>query len=132
MYETYSRDIAEQVNDLASEMLDAYEQKALSAGVRKNKEEFARIVNDMRCYQQYAIAFRYKVLAAEQVLNYKWSKDVNYLEKAIPLLEKSNVPPSFSLPSAISFFALCGESLSGTAGSREPDSQSGKEAYRGR
>jgi nucleotide-binding universal stress UspA family protein len=35
MYETYSRDIAEQINDLASEMLDAYEKKALSAGVER-------------------------------------------------------------------------------------------------
>ena len=35
MYETYSRDIAEQINDLASEMLDAYEQKAIFAGVEK-------------------------------------------------------------------------------------------------
>lgn len=81
-------DIVDQCIAHGKKAVDAIEKAA--AGVRKNKEEFARIVNDMRCYQQYAIAFRYKVLAAEQVLNYKWSKDVNYLEKAIPLLEKSN------------------------------------------
>ncbi|MDO5446395.1 MAG: hypothetical protein Q4F34_01275 [Prevotellaceae bacterium] len=59
-------------------------------GITKNKEEFARLMNDMRCYQQFAKAFRSKVLAAEQVLNYKWTKDVNYLTKAVPLLEESN------------------------------------------
>lgn len=58
--------------------------------ILKNADEFKRLVNDMHCYEQYAIAFRYKVLAAEQVLNFKWTKDVGYLEKAIPLMEKSN------------------------------------------
>jgi hypothetical protein len=29
------------------------------------------------------------VLASREVLNYQWSKDVNYLDAAIPLLEKS-------------------------------------------
>jgi len=44
----------------------------------------------MLCYRDFARSFRYKVLAAQQTLNYKWSKDVTYLEKAVPLLEKSN------------------------------------------
>ena len=60
-------------------------------GIGKNKDEFMRLLNDMRCYQQFAKAFRSKVLAAEQVLNYKWTKDVSYLKKALPLLEESNV-----------------------------------------
>lgn len=58
--------------------------------ITRNKEEFLRLENDIRCYQDFAYSFRYKVLAAQQMLNYKWSKDVDYLRKAVPLLEKSN------------------------------------------
>ncbi len=64
--------------------------KDLGGKVTKNKEEFARLQNDMECYREFAYSFRYKVLAAEQALNYKWSHDVAYLEKAVPLLEKSD------------------------------------------
>ena len=64
--------------------------KGLSDKVTKNVDEFGRLVNDMNCYRDFAYSFRYKVLAAEQVLNYKWSKDVAYLQKAVPLLEKSD------------------------------------------
>ncbi len=64
--------------------------QAVLADVTKNKEEFLRLVNDITCYRLFAESFRYKVLAAQQVLNYKWSKDISYLEKAIPLLEQSN------------------------------------------
>jgi hypothetical protein len=35
------------------------------------------------------MAFRWKVKAAEQVLRYKWTKDVKYLDAAVPFLEKS-------------------------------------------
>ena len=58
--------------------------------VTKNKDEFKRLMNDMRCYRDFAYSFKYKVLAAQQVLNYKWSTDVSYLSKAVPLLEKSD------------------------------------------
>lgn len=67
--------------------------KALSGienKVTKNSDEFKRLVNDINCYRNFAYSFKYKVLAAQQVLNYKWSKDVSYLEKAVPLLEKSD------------------------------------------
>ena len=58
--------------------------------ITKNKDEFNRLVNDINCYKDFAYSFKYKALAAQQVLNYKWSKDINYLNKAVPLLEKSN------------------------------------------
>lgn len=58
--------------------------------ITKNRDEYERLANDMRCYKAFADAFRFKVLAAQQVLNYKWSKDINYLHSAVPLLEKSN------------------------------------------
>ena len=62
----------------------------LDGKITKNKDEFSRLVNDINCYKDFAYSFKYKVLAAQQALNYKWSKDINYLEKAVPLLEKSN------------------------------------------
>ena len=55
----------------------------------RHTEEFKRLFNDIQCYQLFANAFHYKVLAAQQVLNYKWSKSINYLDRAVPLLEKS-------------------------------------------
>ena len=62
----------------------------LEGKITKNKDEFNRLVNDVNCYKDFAYSFKYKVLAAQQALNYKWSKDINYLNKAVPLLEKSN------------------------------------------
>lgn len=56
---------------------------------RTNKEEFARLKNDIYCYRAFAYAFYWKVLAAREVLNYQWSKEIDYLDEAVPLLEKS-------------------------------------------
>ena len=56
---------------------------------KRNKEELARVKNDMHCYREFAYAFRWKVLAAAEVLRYQWSKEVSYLDAAVPLLEKS-------------------------------------------
>ena len=72
----------------------AHSEKALVAisavnGVTRHSHEFLRLQNDMRCYDLFARSFRAKVLAAQQVLNYKWSKNVEYLEAAVPLLEMS-------------------------------------------
>ncbi|MBR5729597.1 MAG: hypothetical protein IKX61_05240 [Prevotella sp.] len=72
----------------------AHGEKALAAissvnGVARHSHEFLRLQNDMRCYDLFARSFRAKVLAAQQVLNYKWSKNVEYLEAAVPLLEMS-------------------------------------------
>ncbi|MBQ7421671.1 MAG: hypothetical protein IJV27_06000 [Prevotella sp.] len=57
--------------------------------VGKHKEEFSRFAEDMRCYKLFAQSFHDKVLAAQQVLNYKWTKDIKYLEAAVPFLEQS-------------------------------------------
>ena len=57
--------------------------------IEKHQEEFLRFANDMFCYWKYAESFRAKVLAAQQVLNYKWTKDIKYLDDAVPLLEQS-------------------------------------------
>ncbi len=87
------------IGELPLEIVDqcvAHGDKAVAAisglegKITKNKDEFNRLVNDVNCYKDFAYSFKYKVLAAQQVLNYKWSKDLNYLNKAVPLLEKSN------------------------------------------
>ena len=77
--------------------------------ITRNRDEFMRLQNDMRCYRDFAESFRYKVLAAQQVLNYKWSRDATchvssekslagdatsrlyrLLERAVKLLEQSD------------------------------------------
>ncbi|MBS1512851.1 MAG: hypothetical protein JST86_18555 [Bacteroidetes bacterium] len=65
--------------------------KAISKikSVTKNREEFARLVNDMRCYKALAYHYADKAAAALQVLRYKYSDAVPDLEKAIPLLQQS-------------------------------------------
>ena len=55
----------------------------------RHQDELKRVCNDIACYSTFAFAFQQKVLAAQQVLNYKWSKDTKYLDAALPLLEKS-------------------------------------------
>ena len=55
----------------------------------RHADEFQRLVWDMKCYYNFARSFRWKVLAAQQVLNYKWTQDIKYLDAAVPLLEQS-------------------------------------------
>lgn len=70
----------------ASEMIDklyAIEQPS------RHENELRRVANDIACYALFSLFFQQKVLAAEQVLNYKWSKDIKCLEAAVPLLKNS-------------------------------------------
>lgn len=55
----------------------------------RHEEELQRVKNDMTSYHLFATSFRWKVLAAQQVLNYKWTKDLHCLDIAVSLLEKS-------------------------------------------
>ena len=55
----------------------------------RHADEFERVRKDMIFYRMFAASFRWKVLAAQQVLNYKWSQDIKYLEKAVEHLEQS-------------------------------------------
>ena len=80
-------DIVAQViehGDKAVAAIDAVQGKAT-----ENKEELARLRNDMHCYREFAYAFNLKVKAAKLVLDYQWGKDLANLEKAIPLMEES-------------------------------------------
>ena len=56
----------------------------------RHADEYQRVWNDFLCYASFAKAFQLKVRAAEQVLRYKWTKDITYLESAVVLLEQSN------------------------------------------
>lgn len=55
----------------------------------KNTDEFNRLFNDVKCYNQIALFYAEKVKAAEFVLHYKYSNDIADLEQAVPYLEKS-------------------------------------------
>jgi hypothetical protein len=70
--------------DLAVEAIDR-----AASGVTRNRDEFARLQNDMRCYRAFAHSFSLKVQAAKLVLDYQWGKKLDSLEAAVPLLEQS-------------------------------------------
>jgi hypothetical protein len=60
-----------------------------SKSVTANQEEFARLKNDVYCYNAFAHCFAEKVKAALLVLRYQHSRDVADVEKAAPLIKKS-------------------------------------------
>ena len=62
---------------------------AITAKPTRHADEYQRVWNDFLCYASFAKAFQLKVRAAEQVLRYKWTKDITYLESAVKLLEQS-------------------------------------------
>jgi hypothetical protein len=62
---------------------------AAESFVTKNKEEFARLKNDMYCYRAFARSFSEKVKAAMSALNYAHSNDRLDLEYAAGCLETS-------------------------------------------
>jgi len=64
---------------------------AASRSVTLNKDEFARLRNDVYSYNELAAFYAAKVQAALSVLRYKYSEDIADLERALPLLEKSVV-----------------------------------------
>jgi hypothetical protein len=80
-------DIAQQCIDhglkAAEELMDSLQQPT------RHQDELKRVLCDFSCYLTFAHSFQKKVLAAQQVLNYKWTKDIKYLDAAVPLLEES-------------------------------------------
>ena len=70
----------------ASEMID---KMYATAKPTRHQDELRRVTNDFACYALFALSFQQKVMAAEQVLNYKWTKDTKYLDAAVPLLQNS-------------------------------------------
>jgi hypothetical protein len=60
-----------------------------SAGVKRNRQEFERLRNDMYCYKALADCYAAKAGAALRILRYKYSGDLDDLRKARPLLAAS-------------------------------------------
>lgn len=80
-------DIVNQVIEHGDKAVAAIDKVVSSA--KKNSDELKRLQNDMHCYREYAYAFYYKVKAAQHVLNYHWGKNMDELDKAVPLMEES-------------------------------------------
>ncbi|WP_336526228.1 hypothetical protein, partial [Bacteroides acidifaciens] len=67
-------DIVAQVIEHGDKAVAAIDKAAGS--VSSNKDEFARLQNDMHCYREFAYAFNLKVKAAKLVLDYQWGKEI--------------------------------------------------------
>ena len=65
------------------------EMQAVKGKATRHADELERVGRDFSLYAAFAASFRDKVLAAQQVLNYKWTHDTKYLDAAVPLLQKS-------------------------------------------
>ncbi|MBQ9356127.1 MAG: hypothetical protein IJT98_02390 [Prevotella sp.] len=92
-------DICEQCVTHCRAAMDAYDavikdvadlQRRLpGVAISDQHAELLRVGWDIGNYAFFALSFQQKVLAAQQVLNYKWTKDVAYLDAAVPLLQNS-------------------------------------------
>ena len=82
-------DIAAQCVTHSMNALSSLNRAIASQKPTRHADEAQRLWNDIWCYNKFAMSFRWKVFAAEQVLYYKWTKDIKHLEAAVPLLEKS-------------------------------------------
>ena len=65
------------------------EMGAVGTKPTRHADEYERVWNDILCYATFAKAFQLKVRAAADVLRYKWTQDISYLETAEKLLEQS-------------------------------------------
>ena len=79
--------VADEVVEHGKKAVAAIDKAAGS--VTKDKDEFARLKNDVYCQNALANFYAQKARAALATLRYKYSSDVRDLEKAVPLLESS-------------------------------------------
>ena len=79
--------IIEEVLAFAAEAVARIE--AAAPHVTKNKEEFERLRNDIRCVEALSKFYCTKVHAAMMVHRYRRGKDKTFMHKAVPLLEES-------------------------------------------
>ncbi|WP_109742205.1 alpha-d-galacturonidase [Arcicella aurantiaca] len=79
--------IAEEVKKHAQKALDAI--NSIDSQSVKDKAEFERLKNDVRCYHAMANFYAEKALASLDILRFKYSNNVHDLEKALPRLEES-------------------------------------------
>lgn len=79
--------VAEEVVESARRAVQAAE--AAQPHVTRNKEEFLRLLHDMRCIETSMRYYRAKTKSAALVLRYGYSRDIEDLKKAGELLEES-------------------------------------------
>jgi hypothetical protein len=78
------------INEVLSFAADAAAHiDAAEPHVTKNREEFERLRNDIRCVEAMSKSYCAKVEAAMMVLRYRHGRDIAYMQKALPLLEES-------------------------------------------
>jgi hypothetical protein len=65
------------------------EAEAAAAGLTSNRDEYTRLVNDLRALHLMTQFYKAKTLAAEQILLYAHDHDAAHLDKADPLLAES-------------------------------------------
>ena len=73
----------------ASALLALAAAEAAEPLVTRNREEFARLLNDMRCIVEQYRYYNAKARAAALVLRYGYSRDIGDLKQALPLLAES-------------------------------------------
>jgi hypothetical protein len=61
----------------------------VKAPVPQNNDEFLRLKNDIHCYNALAHVYAAKVKAALHIVSFRYSRNKEDLEKAVPFLQKS-------------------------------------------
>jgi len=79
--------VADEVVEHGRKAVEAIDR--IGNAVTKNKEEFARVKNDVYCLNAMANFYAQKARAAIAVLRFNYSNDLRDLDKALPLLESS-------------------------------------------
>jgi hypothetical protein len=79
--------VADEVAEASAQALAAAE--AATPGITKNRDEYERIVNDMRAIHLLMLFYQAKTRVAEQVMLYGHDHNKEHLQKALPLLEQS-------------------------------------------
>lgn len=79
--------VADEIVAHANKAVQAIE--GIQQAARENKDEFQRLINDIYIHQALADHYSFKVKAAIQLLEYKYTEDVESLRKALPDFEKS-------------------------------------------
>lgn len=79
--------VADEITEHGRKAVEAIEKA--SKNIKAHQEEFARLKNDMYCYQAMANYYAEKARAALQILKYKYSNNISDLEKAEPILKSS-------------------------------------------
>jgi hypothetical protein len=79
--------VADEVADLSARAVA--EAEAARPGITRNREEYGRIVNDMRAIHAMMLFYQAKAQAAVLVMRYGYDQDADHLKKAEALLAQS-------------------------------------------